>query len=315
MARTVRLLHLSDLHITSGSLWGQTLLERLNVLNPAVFYDRRSRPADRALLVAVARTASELEADVVVITGDLANRGDANSLSSAFGFVDHPVSEKYMDHLAQPTLRGYGCPIWLLPGNHDRYDQFAGAVGAGGREFDTVFSKFWNVGQGACSFTLGGDFGIVLGDLTLSRIADAKGALSSLGQGRAYPERIWAMEAATLLLRARHPEIAVVWAVHFAPAFTGLDSKLRLLEDDRLLEAAAQLGIRHILCGHTHEPRFYCPVAWPIEILCTGSAAQRGDHPNTIHLVEIEVSKGTVQRFEPQELHPYAPESLFRPTL
>jgi len=107
------------------------------------------------------------------------------------------------------------------------------------------------------------------------------------------------MKVQTELLRARHKDIAIIWAVHFAPAFDGLPEYLELIDHGHLIAAAEELGIHHILCGHTHEQRLY-PVGngGSIKVYCAGSAAVKEEPRKTLHLFEIEVDRGSFSRFD-----------------
>jgi 3',5'-cyclic AMP phosphodiesterase CpdA len=314
VARTYRLLHLSDFHVAGASLSGAFGREFLESFGPGNLFGLFARPASRTKLMAVAEVAYRLKPlDAILITGDLANRGDRTSLQAALAIVERAAGSAWKGHDGQPTLQAAGAKIYLLPGNHDRYDQTLGFSGAGGRDFDEVFKTYWNVGQGVSSIHLDGELGVVFGDLTLARVGDAQGPGASWGQGRAYPERVAFMELETKHLKAKHAGIAILWAVHFAPRFERLDHSLRLLEEDRLLEAAQRQGIRHLLCGHTHVARHYFTANPRLEILCTGTAAQAGNPSNTIHLIEIETKKGSIHRFEPSALDFIPKEGRFLP--
>ena len=189
--------------------------------------------------------------------------------------------------------------IHLMPGNHDRFTRWYQGYGPGGTLFDSVFQKYWDVGQGVSSFVLGESLGIVMADLTLTSMLHSTAFAGGFwGQGKAYVERIAFMKVQTALLRARQPNIAILWAVHFAPAFERLAENLRLIDDNRLIEAAEDSGIGHILCGHTHEQRRYSVGKnQPVTIFCGGAASQRGPYPNTLGLFEIEVEEASFAHF------------------
>ena len=92
--RTLKLVHTSDVHIHSEGLRGE------------------ERPAGRALeeiaLRKVVDTARSLEADLLLIAGDL--------------FDSSRIARPELDFV-MATLGAASCPIVVLPGNHDCYDE------------------------------------------------------------------------------------------------------------------------------------------------------------------------------------------------
>jgi 3',5'-cyclic AMP phosphodiesterase CpdA len=317
MAVRFRLLHLSDLHVAERTYFverGGTFLQRYG---PKGLAERYSHPARLPLLKAVARLAyQEGPLDAILITGDLSNWGDVPSLRAARNFVMAKSAGGWHDAQGLPTLQrpDGSAPIHLLPGNHDRYLRVGGLGGPGGLLFDEVFQGYWQVGQGVTAFVLGRSLGVVMGDMTLTSAAHGTSFQGGFwGQGKAYVERIAFMKVQTELLRAKHPALAVLWAVHFAPEFKDLPEELRLIDGDRLIEAAQELDVRYLLCGHTHSHlQYQAGLGQPVTVFCVGSAAQRnGPSDNTLNLFDVEVESGAITRFEPRILE-YEPAEGFR---
>ena len=276
MAESFRLLQISDLHLAASSYFSERGRSYLQRFRPQSLLEMLAQPARLARLNAVARAAyHHRPLDAILITGDLANWGDRRSLLVAHRFVAAEASDGWHDASRLPTLGGSNVPLHLLPGNHDRYSAW-GYGGAGGTLFDEVFHSYWSVGQGVASFILKESLGVVMGDLTLKSAFHGTSPGGVWGQGKVYLETIAFMKLETELLRARHPNIAVFWAVHFAPAFEGLPEDLQLIEEERLLSAAREMGIHQLLCGHTHEQRQYeAGKEAPLEVFCVGAALQR----------------------------------------
>lgn len=230
----------------------------------------------------------EQEVDLVLITGDLATSGMAGDLDAAHRFV--------ADLAGQVSK-----PIGLIPGNHDRYRTGVDvrprrACSPGGSAFDAVFQSRWPVGKSAGLIFAAERDGrplIIIGaDLTLREGDFGTGSkYAHFGQGHAYEERLRDLAARTRDAQQEHENAAVIWAVHFAPRYPSIDRGLALLESDRLLTLAEELGVSHILCGHTHTPKVYSSGAFPsVEVHCAGTATHAAcGSGNWIHLYAIEV--------------------------
>lgn len=314
MAHRFRLLQISDLHLATTTYFSERGLSYLRHFRFQNLVERKWRPARLAQLRSVARAAYLTKPlDAILITGDLANWGDSESLKAAYEFVTSEPVRGWHDASRRPTLRGSQVPVHLLPGNHDRYGPW-GYGGTSGILFDEVFPEYWDVGQSVSAFILGEALGIVMGDLTLTTMLHGTSLPGGVwGQGKAYVERIAFLKAKTELLRARHPDLAIIWAVHFAPAFEGLPMSLALIDDGRLIAAAAEMGVHQILCGHTHEQRHYkVGPGESVTVFCVGSASQPSPEANTLHLFDIEVDRGAFSRFDVEVLEHDAFEG-FRP--
>lgn len=289
-----RLLHASDLHLSqvpdpldlSGSFGPED--------PPAHFGGH-----DASLIKGLARFTHEQEAslDAILLGGDLAATGSEGDLSRAKEFVDGtPGAVPWLTDRGQPTLGGLPDPgrIFVLPGNHDRYA--TATTPTGGRAFDRVFAHRWVAGQGAQLYpTLlkeGKAVQVVGIDLTLQSPGDGSSSRAAFGQGRCYQEPLRAARHLSELsrrelvqrgaVRSEH-DVAVIWLTHFAPLFPRVKKTLALLEGELLVYEAARTGVLGLLCGHTHlVQRYEARVEGrPLDVLCTGTAGQRGERLDT----------------------------------
>lgn len=236
--------------------------------------------------------------DVILVTGDLATSGNPADLRVASGYLFDPVNIGYLSQAGTATLQAAGTPIYILPGNHDRFDGWY--LGPGGVEFDAVFGQTcWAAGQGAQTLVVlqaanCERLALIGADFTLLSYRHANGLFGYLGQGRVYQTILTALAQATQLVRQAHgADLAVVWAVHFPPDFAGIDPNLSLLDQHLLVTAASACDVHHVFCGHTHEPREY-PASDPqVTVHCAGTATQYvTQHGNVFHDLEIDVAAG-----------------------
>src|SRR5258706_16206083 len=230
---SVRILHASDLHLadrpsmtspadhlTPGTMTS-ALIRRMWVSshNPATLLDFASfihKEAARGLL------------DAVLFTGDIATTGLDLDLAGAFDFINAPADPRTPWQSARKkgiaTLSAVKRPIWLMPGNHDRYERshipMRGYV-PGGTEFDNVFQKEWQV-PGKRFVPPIKKFGltvtVIAADMNLEMYGHHEGIYGWLGQGKAYGPILNQLEAETKQT-ANSPEHCVIWAVHFPPAY------------------------------------------------------------------------------------------------
>ncbi|MEO5373067.1 MAG: metallophosphoesterase [Alphaproteobacteria bacterium] len=222
------------------------------------------------------------EIDVAVITGDVATTADIADLDLASDYVRR-ISE-------------YDTPIFLLPGNHDR---FADALCRPGElAFEQQFPAYWTSGSSVRHLVVEKDgmcLAVVGVDLSLK--SEDGSQLSNLhlcGRGKAYEERIREARRRTARLREKYEGIGVIWAVHFPPEFPEQDDSLHLDSGSELLEAATAVGVDHILAGHRHAMRVYhCGNALVISA-GTSMAAYRDNEVNVIHEVLMDVDSGNV---------------------
>lgn len=153
---SVRILHASDLHICTVS----NLTSPVDRITAGTFFDA----VVHGILVSsydvsvlqrfadfVYQQAARGLLHAVVLTGDIATTGEREDLSKALEFFkakpDFRLSTQTTEQ--EPTLAGISIPLFLLPGNHDRYRTGPGyapgglGYGPGGRVFDDVFDDYW----------------------------------------------------------------------------------------------------------------------------------------------------------------------------
>jgi 3',5'-cyclic AMP phosphodiesterase CpdA len=281
---TVRLLHLSDLHIRTQEGW------QWSSFQPALLED-------------VARNAFHLSShyQAILLSGDLADSGEVDDLARAFDFLYAPPQKSatpWLSAQGRPTLQAAGKPIFFLPGNHDRFKSRSRS-NPGGRTFDVTFRRGWPVGLGGVQRVPVPDkenpvLWLVFADFTLRSGRDAVGLTGHWGQGLVNGKSLKKLVFKTRTLQAR--DWAVVWVVHFAPEFEDLGKSLELLKGDDLMRSARALGVRHIFCGHTHKRRIY-PKKAPLDVRvhCAGTAScKSADEDTTLHLLEIDATGSNV---------------------
>ena len=209
----LRVLHLSDLHITRKDRFIRRLARR-----PA---------AQPEILKALAESIydNRNEIDGIIISGDLADIGWHHDLNPALDFIDSPGNsysdQPWLNSHRLPTLQSCGKPIIIVPGNHDRFVNYSGKPGS---EFDIFFSSFWTTGLGGVQEYFLPDsarplLAIICADFSLERVIDCSVLRGHWGQGKVYQNRLIKLTEKTNLINSLHPSIAVIWVIHFAPKF------------------------------------------------------------------------------------------------
>ena len=191
-------------------------------------------------------------------------------------------------------------PIVMIPGNHDRYAP--PSMLPRSDAFDRTFNHFWSAGSSAQTlgvFHKDNAYCAIVGlDLSLRAGSDAGRTLGAVwGRGKAYPDVLSRATVLTADLRARFPDIVVLWAVHFPPHFPGIDPALSLADADVLIDAASQSGVKLLLTGHTHERQLYEATSSSgrsVRVACAGSASQFGESEHTIGILAIVVEPGVI---------------------
>ena len=193
--------------------------------------------------------------DGIIITGDLAATGMSIDVAVANKFVTSPAVSGYVADSRFPTLQAAGLPIHLFAGNHDRFVNERGRPFS--NHFDFVFEHLMDkrsdfIGSWV-SEKQGRSLAFLYADFTLRTRAEAEfpAPIMAFGQGRIYDDVLADLRMETLRLRRENGNISVVWMVHFAPYECG--SSLRLIDHQKLLDAAKALGVFATVCGHTHE--------------------------------------------------------------
>jgi predicted phosphodiesterase len=294
---SVRILHASDLHIA----------EQENVTSPvdrftpgtirdAVVNRMLASSHNSSVLLHLAKFAYQQAQsgllDAVLLTGDIATTGSAADLQRALDFVHAPVQVGlgWLTRSREPSLSEVNAPIYLLPGNHDRFVAKPYGYVPGGTQFDVVFKDHWDGPVQTYPLLIKADvtLAIVGADFNLLNSDDADRWFGSLAQGMVYPKILNELERQTKAL----PDYArrcVIWAVHFPPAYPGVSPYLQLLEEDSLIQRANGCGVKAILAGHTHDAVKYRRPKMKFDVYCAGTASQAFS-PEGNHFRVIEVA-------------------------
>lgn len=338
----IHILHISDLHLAKTALRKEIL--SIRSLTEGDTYKRiLNHESAASFNPVVVGAVSELAKkhstilDGILITGDVSTSGNKDDLKEAFDIIDgvpappgipggsHPLLGALTSNRHFPFDFPDNVPVFLLPGNHDRYYTDKKLYYPGSTDFHHTFSKFWQINQNVkvCPIDKGSiRVGLVLADFSLKDISDCQvdfGLLNlKLDLGWAKPTRRIAglaqgyvdrnilsdMVAKTndfverTIEEGRQP--IVIWAIHFPPRFPVGKGRIesiksefkKLVDEDRLIEAAKDCDIRLIVAGHTHEHNFYKVGA--IDINCAGSTTQfMGEDgeimDNFCHILRIDI--------------------------
>lgn len=302
-----QLVHISDLHIGEDAdlndyttipkmkLWDHLLKsQRRKIDHPGTRYASRSTCSHRGEVIPhlerfIAQAAKSSEA--IVVTGDLARTGLQSDLEAALE-VMRGVSR------AAVGSESHCLPTFLVPGNHDRWNDESGS--AGGTNFDSVFHSFWSAGRGgvqshtvASRTSAAPEIRLVSADLCLLRSTDGgrPTMIARRGRGRAYRRTIRRLIVETRRLRQTAPSALIIWMVHFPPIEKGEKyyRRLRLVNHGLLTRAANRLKIRAILAGHTHQ--FGTRTYGDIQVITAGSAScVSRNSANSVHLLRVDAS-------------------------
>lgn len=244
--------------------------------------------------------------DAILVTGDIATTGSNSDITAAANFLDGTVPYNWVT-----SKRAFRClhsdflpPIILMPGNHDRY--VPPALTPRSLEFEAAFGLHWNFNEPipptfqhhrfVNSFTLSRDGDSLIlctVDFSLTNINDAKKAgragFGYLGQGIVKKQQYLPYERHSALdelieqsswALENRKNCSVVWCIHFPPKYPKLPLDMQLIDENFLLEAAENLGIKLILSGHTHKYSSY--LATPAtRVVCCGTTTARstaGEH-------------------------------------
>lgn len=180
----------------------------------------------------------------------------------------------------------------------------------GGKDFDSVFSNFWNVGQSAQILGVlsqGQEKLAVLGaDFTLQHESHAESILGRWGQGKVYDPVFRELERLTNSVRSNNPKAGVIWLTHFPPGFPEGDQALELIDGANLIDFALDNHIL-IISGHTHNPKEYASTIqsrYPdtMKIFCAGTATQLiSSVGHVIHIMNVQVDNYGVPTVERQD--------------
>jgi 3',5'-cyclic AMP phosphodiesterase CpdA len=249
---------------------------------------------------------------VIVVSGDLATKGDAEDLQMARDFIYGAPAKRqaYRSAAGSHTLQAAGKPIRVIPGNHDRFGRWPYAPGA--CHFDEVFGEvkdqgmpvwqrkkrvqeLWKDGPEGASLV------VLLGaDLTLrpddKMLADeGHFGVGYLGRGCVTKGDVDLLMEQTKKARRDNPGCAVFWVMHFRPGLA--ESKyLSLCGDvDYLRDKAADAkvaGVKGILCGHTHKEEAKPDNFNGLSVYCCGTSAEcYAPDGNWLNLITVKVDR------------------------
>ncbi|WP_398482302.1 metallophosphoesterase [Tardiphaga sp.] len=306
-----RFVHFSDLHFciyplrrNLQSLHLRGLWKHVDVLHQQVKqFDLSTvvRPSsyDPRITAAVARFCYDRRniIDGSIISGDLAATGKPVDLRVAKGFIeDAPTVGPYASYIAQ-SLAGTSRPIYILPGNHDKYVNDSGTPGS--PHFDLMLehhmrNKYADVGYWAQRKPNGKEtIACVYADFSLRNVSDAPDPAFYHGQGKVYTDTLGDLELVTRGVREKYDDALIFWLIHFAP----FHAKRTLHLDDwhLIARSANRLGVSFTICGHTHEKSKH--VINNHLIYCSGSAGSVDMVGNSfVHLIEVDVAGRQVVR-------------------
>lgn len=313
----IRLLHLSDFHFSSepdklnkwDALRGEGIGDNQEFRARVGFF-QTSHNFD--LPARISEFVKSEDVDLLIVTGDLAATGLRKDLMFARAYF---VSSNPAGVPAYPNLRFPKERLFLMPGNHDRFqygggviDDLAEAVSPGNLEFDDAFSDFW---YSRCSdyrvaeMDIPGAHGelppatVIAADFCLSLRSQAENAFHGVfagfaGQGFADERVLRALMEATRRKRSKHEAAIIIWLIHFPPfslaELAANERSLRLINSEAVMQAAHECGVPLILSGHLHRD-FCCPDYGYVRVWCAGAAAVRSARQYQIH--EISLSSPT----------------------
>ncbi|HKV33747.1 MAG TPA: metallophosphoesterase [Pyrinomonadaceae bacterium] len=281
---------LEKLALSEDSLFRDFIAEITRTVGLATSY----HPLALDSLVNFAQSRSDLHA--VILSGDIATTGFKHDLLKAQEFLDGPTSG---------SVSKLGIPVWILPGNHDRYQYTAQEwfFSPGGTHFDEILGNHWSgkvkaypplrdIDDRLSVLVLAADFGLQnTSDSTRLR------RFNKLAQGKVYEPVLTALASETISQQEaerngfpQHEQV-ILWAVHFPPLFRDISVAKSLLEATALVNKAKELGVHAILAGHTHYARDYF-AAPDVRVLCAGTATQNDSVTKHCQIISVKRISG-----------------------
>lgn len=245
------LAQISDLHVMARGRLAYGRVDTAAMLRAAVAHLNRLRPVP----------------DAILVTGDIADRGDPEAYA-----------------LCRDILAGLPAPFYVIPGNHDRPD-----------EFRRAFADH--------AYIPGGGFVQYAIETHPLRLVAIDSQIPGAVGGRLCEARLAWLDAAL----AQRPEAPTVVMMHHAPFRTGLPHFDAVsLESPEGLEAVLRRHpqVERLVCGHVHRAT---------QIRFGGTIASAC--PSTAHQLALDLRPRTDEAFtlEPPgfQLHRWNGERLF----
>jgi len=246
----VRLIHLTDPHLTSLDAWRPGLRAGKRWLSWLSWQRRRRERHRRHRLTALTQHLKAAGPDGWAITGDLCQIGLAQEAREA---------ASWLAELAPPH------EVLLVPGNHDNF-----APDSEARIVD-LWAEYLHVSPGAPEWPVVRVHGKVamigLNSAVVTPVLQASGRL-----GHAMRERLGG-------ILSEHRGYCRVVLIHHPPA-PGVCKRRKALADDReLSELLAEHGAAMVLHGHLHHNREYgieTRDGNSVPVFCTASASAAG---------------------------------------
>jgi 3',5'-cyclic AMP phosphodiesterase CpdA len=226
--------------------------------------------------------------DGIIVSGDLATTGMTADIGVARAYVDDAPLSGFRSESRKPTLKSARRPIYLVPGNHDRYANNFATTNS--KTFDLTFGNYLHNFNGYIGYWVRRKaakyLGFVFADFTLRSRSDANTRLGAWGQGRVYEDVFDNLKSQTFTLKEKYEGIVICWILHFAPFDCG--PELELIDWQQIARAASALGVRTTLCGHTHIQAKI--EAFNHTIYCAGSAGcADSEDSSTAHILRFEI--------------------------
>lgn len=256
----IHLLHISDLHI-SKTPYLQSLKEiPINEVAERIWDHEILASYDPGILRSLTKFVSKHHKNLqaLIVTGDIATSGLTHDLQRALNVVN-----KFKEYL----------PVFLLPGNHDRYQDVTEGMQLmykpGDKKFYVYFKNYWNDAflknfwddDVKKNLYLENDdlaVCVISADFSLRRTRNAellgvKGGFYA--QGFVYDDTLKRLEEATQKAfkdLAKKKNVAIIWALHFPSFAFGIPNHSKLINAKKLVDAARENKVLAVVSGHMH---------------------------------------------------------------
>jgi predicted phosphodiesterase len=287
--------------------------------------------------------------DAIAVAGDLATSGSRPNLRLAFDFFtlrSNDDESPWLTGRRSPALTisgvtvpggwSVGKPIWIVHGNHDRYNTRRLYL-PGGKALREIFRRDDDNPEREMehvSFPLddtrverlgllekeGYALCCIAADFSLRSYFDCDGGHSYLGQGKVHLDVLEQLKDLTAQTRRefgrRYRRLVFVWLLHYPPAYPYPEGypqakarNLALRSEGFLIEAANELDVSLLLAGHTHRADAYDAdrELHKPRVVCTGSTTQQrtparlagSESGNDCCLIEIDFDETSVVDINP----------------